>query len=191
MSQCQIQPKGLGSQRVTKDVQLHLKDLQSKWYQILKDEGFEDIEDHLIGGFETMENGQTAQAIDGARPLRSWSGVSAESIDPETGDLINIIDLYIVQEPLEEMQSTFPEPLFTQEQALLNCEDFIKICETICSHGNHTLSVNQVKQMWELYLDGGTNRSIAAAMGINDSLVFRTVKALSQWAMLSIELMDD
>ena len=130
-----------------------LKRQQAKWYAALKESGFNDIEDH---DYED-------------KPLKKWSGVSSGF------DVIS-------QEPLTPIQSSFPEKRFVKEELLLNHAEFDEICGAICGHGNHKLLASQVRAIWELYVNGETNRAIAKSIAINHVTVYRCIASLTKWA---------
>lgn len=134
---------------------------QRQWYAALKSEGFKDIE----------------SASSPNRPLKSWKSAAIQIVATE-------IDLIASQEQENSLQSEFPDSLLTLEQKLVCNPEFDKLCERLCEHGNHQLSAHEVKGIWLAYIDGGSNRSIAEHLNINDTLVWRTIKALSEWMNL-------
>jgi hypothetical protein len=134
-----------------------LRRQQAEWYRILEKNGFEDIEDH------SHED----------KPLKRWSGIPAAS---------GIIDAITHQEAGSPIQSSFPEKRFVKEERLLNHPEFEQICVSICSHGNHKLNSVNVRQIWELYLEGATNRGIAKTVSINHVTVYRCIANLTKWA---------
>lgn len=159
-----------------------LKELQAKWYQILLEDGFEDIEDWEIGGFEVLSNGIQVSALEGGRPLKAWSGISMKIIDYLP------IESVLTQPPLKEIQSIGPIPIISQEKELLNREDFDDICAGITHHGNHSLTKIQVRGIWEMYVEHGySDRRIGKELGINDTLVWRIRQHLTKWAEIMSE----
>ena len=138
-----------------------LKRLQAEWYERLKQDGFEDIEDTSLD----------------ERPLKRWSG--AVSLD---GKQKPVCDLFGFQDPGTEIQSSFPSKRYGKEEALLNHAEFDDICSSVCGHGNHRLVASQVKEIWELYLEGKTNRAISKETKVNHVTVYRTITSLTEWA---------
>lgn len=143
-----------------------LKAAQEEWYSRLKEEGFEDIEDH------SYED----------KPLKRWSGSVATTVVGEDGEVVSIVDIFAHQEAGIGVQSSFPEKRFGREESLLNHRDFDEICASVCSHGNSFLSPEQVRKIWELHLEGATNRGIAKAISINYMMVYRCIVNLTKWA---------
>lgn len=150
---------------MTKTVLTQLAELQSKWYKILQDNGFDDIEDH-----ESKNN----------EYLKVWSGIS--HLIQKDGEIIDLLDLCVVQSPLMEIKTSFPDPLLTNEESLLHHPKFDLVCENICSHGRHKLIPIQIKEILILHIEGKTERSIGQTLNINDTLVHRTIKALQEWS---------
>lgn len=140
--------------------------LQAYWYGQLTENGFEDAED------TTREYPL----------LKKWSGASTYTLpDRFSGHLrdVHALDLIPERRAISETIS------YSREQFLFHPE-FDTLCKGIVRHGNHTGTTHQVRAIWEAYIHGGTNRSIAAALAINDTFVWRTIRALTQW----MELMD-
>jgi GNAT superfamily N-acetyltransferase len=133
-----------------------LHELEREWYERLKKEGFEDIEDHTYPD----------------KPLKRWSGAHG----------VGIVDAVKHQEANEPHQSSFPDKRFAKEERLLNHADFDEICRLICGHGNHKLTAELVRAIFEKYVDGDTNREIAEALGINHVSVFRCIEKLRNWS---------
>lgn len=132
------------------------KKVQDEWYAILKKDGFEDIEDHSFDD----------------KPLKRWSGISA----------LGLIDSLASQEAGEPIQSSFPEKRFVKEERLLNHAAFDDICSSVCGHYNHKLVAAEVRRIWEMYVEGETNRGIAKATKINNVTVFRCIVSLTKWS---------
>lgn len=142
-----------------------IKDLEKTWYKTLEDNGFEDIEDHRYP----------------EKPLKMWTGISIEV--HEMGEWANIwVDGVMYQEPLTDMKSSFPEGILCKEEMLLNNPSFQMVCQSICRHGNHTLTTQDVTQIWVEYIEGLSLRKIAKKVGIDHVLVFRTIKSLTNWS---------
>ncbi len=141
--------------------------LQAYWYSKLED--FSDAENTSLR----------------ARPLKKWTGIS--HIVSSGGDkVIDLMELVIAQDPENPYRNSLPESPIRNQERLLHHSEFDALCEQICDHGNHRLTTAQVKVIWAEYIEGGTNRSIAKLLGVNDTLVWRTINTLTQWT----ELMD-
>lgn len=138
---------------------------EADWYKALAQDGFEDIEDTSLAD----------------RPLKKWTGVIGEVTYDKFDKLISILDFYSHTQPGEDVKSNYPHPLFYLEERLLNSEEFNEICEYICTHRNRNITIIQVKIIWEMYIDGGTNKGISKVLGIHDSTIFRIIKALREW----------
>lgn len=141
------------------------KRAQAEWYARLKEEGFEDIEDH------SLED----------KPLKRWSGINI-GIPQAGSSSISIIDLLAHQEAGMPIQSSFPEKRFGKEERLLNHASFDSICDSICGHGNHKLVVTQVRTIWEMHTEGEAYREIARLLGIHKTTVYRCLVNLKSWA---------
>lgn len=150
------------SRRISPELQA----AQDEWYARLKKDGFEDIEDHSSDD----------------KPLKRWSGITATVPSEDGRESISIIDIFAHQEHGIPIQSSFPEKRFIKEERLLNRADFDDICGSVCGHRNHKLVSGQVREIWELYLEGETNRAIAKAININNVTVYRCIASLTKWA---------
>lgn len=140
-------------------------ELQDEWYDILKKDGFEDIED-------------TSSVH---RPLKKWTGTFGEYGPNKLDKLINILDYYSHQEPGEDVKSNFPHPVFYVDESLLFREDFNSICQYVCNHGNRDVLPAQVKDIWQRYVNGETYRAIAKHTDIYYTTVYRIVAMLRKW----------
>jgi hypothetical protein len=143
-----------------------IKELQNHWYEIAKENGFEDIEDHSLE----------------FKPLKTWSGISIEHFNQSTHELVNMLDFISYQEPLKPIQSSFPENIQSSGYDLLHSEDFESICIWICRHGNRKINEESVKNIWVMHLEGNSLRSIACRINIDHRLVHRVVKTLEEWS---------
>lgn len=141
------------------------KDIQDEWYEIIKKDGFEDIEDTSLA----------------YRPLKKWTADVGEYTSNSLDKLINVLDFYSHQEPGEDIKSNFPHPVFYADERLLLREDFDSICEYVCSHGNRGLMPYQIKDIWQKYVKGDSYRSIAKQTDIYYATVYRIVVALRKW----------
>lgn len=144
------------------------KKLQSIWYEKLAKSGFQDIEDTDVRGFE-----------DG-RPLKKWEGISPWILG-EADDFFNIIDIQSVNGPDFNTVSSWPEPIYCQEQELLNHPDFKVICERLFKHGNSACTSEQVIVIWRDYCEGDSQRTIGKRYGISDTTVLRITHRLTEW----------
>ncbi len=104
-------------------------------------------------------------------------------IDDEHFDLL---DLVTSQQPGAPLESSFPEGHLSIYERLLHAATFPDLCHSVCAHGRHQLTPAIVRDIWVRFLDGASNRGIGGALNLNDSLVWRTINTLTQWA----ELMD-
>lgn len=143
-------------------IQTNLTELQATWYKILNESGFKDIED------ENQEY------------LKSWSGVS--QFIEVNGECIDLLDLHLTQEPLNNIKSSFPEPILTEAESLLHHPKLQDVCINICSHWNHSLNPEQVKEILFRHTEGQTERLIGQELNLNDTLIHRTIKTLLKWA---------
>lgn len=152
-----------------------IKELQKEWYEILKQNDFIDIEDTSVTGFEIgpLANGS-------GHPLKVWTGRSIDFFENE--DDCPLIDKLIRQEALEPIRSSYPEPLFTQEQTFEFEEDFEDIVKSMCKHKNRSLNETQVKMIWELHLGGLSSRQIAREIECDHITAWRVVTTLTKWA---------
>lgn len=114
-------------------------------------------------GFQDIED-----ITDPHRPLVKWSGVSHNGlVESERAEL-----------PL------WPESPFLILQELLYHSELSMVCESICKHGNHSLTPCLVKKVLEMQIQGMTCRKIGKILDISYVAVFRTQKKLSEWALL-------
>lgn len=159
-----------------------LIELTALWYKKLKDSGFEDIED------ENQEY------------LKSWTGISihvsiASGVEADkeskpannSVEFVDLVDLLYSQEPLKEIQTSFPEPLLTEMESLFHHPRLDKVCKNICSHGRHKLKPKNIKQILTLHIEGISQREIARRLEINDTLIHRTIQTLTQWSKVMPE----
>ncbi len=102
------------------------------------------------------------------RPLLKWSGVSHNNhVESERALL-----------------SSWPDSPFIPLEDLLYHPDLPSVCESICKHGNHSLTPALVRRILEMNTQGMTFRLIGKALGINYVTVFRAQKKLNEWAIL-------
>lgn len=134
------------------------EDLQKEWYDKLEQEGFVDIEDARFEG----------------RPLKKWSSAVTAAFFMEKRWL----------RPGEGIVGGFPEPIFTQEEALLNREDFQTICISICRHRNRKLTPDDVRSLWVFYCEGETQRGIAKKINTSKRTVTRIIAVFKEWMKL-------
>jgi hypothetical protein len=122
-----------------------------------------------LAGFVDIED-----ATDPERPLLNWTGVGLNGeLDPENNAL-----------------PAWPVSPFVMQEELLYHPELAAVCESICKHGNHSLSPPQVKKILELNIQGMTCRGIGKELEISYVTVFRAQKKLNEWAIL-IESRDD
>ncbi len=142
---------------------MSLKAIQQKWYEILKNEGFEDQEDHEAPGI----------------PLKKWSGY------------YSIHNFNIPQTLEEQAKSNFPEPILTRKEEFLNSREFDKACAFLCNpartgargrpSGFVDLTVTKVNYIWERHCNGDDQRTIGANLKINHVKVHRIIATLTEW----------
>jgi hypothetical protein len=100
--------------------------------------------------------------------------------DLPNGKTVNITDLYLYQEENTEIQSSWPEPIFSQPQNFQNHPDFDLKVEEVCNHKNVKFNPIQAAQIWNLYVEGVTWREIAKQIGIHESTVSRVIIKLTE-----------
>lgn len=112
-------------------------------------------------GFDDIESCQ------GDRPLKKWSFLYevTQHIQPAREDAI----------------SSCPDPKFSKEEELLNLDDFLVICQNLCTHGNRHLTGSDVKSIWIYYCEGTTHREIAKKVNTTKRTVFRIICELKEW----------
>lgn len=94
----------------------------------------------------------------------------------------------IYNEQNDPFKTSFPEPKLSDEERFLYHPEFDSVCQRICSHGHSKLTPNQARAIWVLYIDGKSNRVIAGHLGINDTLVWRTIHKLGSYmALMDLE----
>lgn len=173
---------------------------QKKWYSRLQKEGFNDIEDWTIGGFELIsecyrpkpEGGQLSGYISnvkardgsltknvnikketaekGGRPLKKWSGISA---------------LYITAtQPPGQVVSSFPQSVYAEEEEFQNHPEFQDLCLRLCQHGNSRLTAKLVRSIWVDYCEGKTIRQSEVTYKVSDTTVFRVIQTVTEWMKL-------
>lgn len=149
--------------------------LQEEWYQKLAAAGFEDAEDTNIKGFE-----------DG-RPLRKWSGISnwihSSGEEPFDVFVLELADLN--QPPQCPIISSWPDPLFSQEEEFLHRSDFHEICKNLFSHGNSACTPETAIAIWSDYCSGDSQRMIENRYGISDTTILRITNKLTEWMNMS------
>jgi hypothetical protein len=139
----------------SEDAGLSFSLLQSKWYGIIKDHGFQDQED-------------TTRTD---RPLKKWSGLSALYVD--------------VHQPAGVgMVSSFPQSIYREEEIFGGHPGFHDLCQRICRHGNSVSTPMQVAALWEDYCLGLSCREMGVKYGLNYTTAFRTVKRVKEWMNL-------
>lgn len=122
-----------------------------------------------LEGFPEIED-----VADPDRSLIRWSGVGLH------GEL----------DPNENVLSLWPDsPLVTQED-LLHHPSLPAVCESICKHGNHSLTGTQVRCILEMQTQGMSCRAIGKSLSVSHVAVFRAQKKLNEWALL-IESRDE
>lgn len=137
--------------------------LQREWYAKLREAGFDDIEaseDRIMG-----------------RPLKKWT----TSFHEANKDIPGFCD---VQPEYTSIASSFPEGRYTKEEAFLEREDFLSICESICRHGNRKVRAIDIKILWIHYCDGQTHRQIARKMNTSKQTVARILSRIQEWMEL-------
>lgn len=134
------------------------KALQEVWYKKLLASGFKDIEDLGVNSFE-----------DG-RPLKNWECNWTLGGGHETN-----------QAPGSPVTSSWPEPVYRQEEELLNHPNFKNICERLFSHGNSACTITQIVSIWGDYCEGDSQRIIGKRYGVSDTAIFRITHKLIEW----------
>jgi len=126
--------------------------LQRKWYEILKNNGFEDQE--------------SADYTD--RPLKKWSGSSWVYSEMH-------------QPPGVMAVSSLPQSIFKEEEHFQNHPEFDEICSSLCKHGNSRLNPVLVKAIWQDYCEGRSTRESERSHMVSDTAVFRVIKTITEW----------
>lgn len=152
--------------RILNEKCLHCKSERSHWYQKAKDSGFQDIErdDLYLHKFTGLTEG-----FDEAQ--ESWGFLDRFAHQPAAGYLI----------------SSWPEGVFSQEEAFLHHSEFDELCETLCGHGNNSLSPNELREIWAAYCEGKSHRGIAQLFDVSDTAIFRAIKKITEW----MHIMED
>jgi len=137
----------------------HCNLLKSKWDLKLKKNNFEDAEKNKL--------------------LKKWTGIEIHYERPTS-----LIDIACTQEPLEPIKSTWPEPNFSVEETLLNNPDLEDICESLCGHGNHLATSQQMVAIWKAHCEGDSLRTIEKKFKIHNVTVYRIIKKLREVSKL-------
>ena len=127
-----------------------LRDLQDKWYQVLKQEGFNDIEDY--------------QRAD--RPLLEWHAFK-----------------YISPRSQQRQQSylEYEEKI----EAFIRSESFDDVFLFITNHWNSS-KTDEAKQIWDLYLQGWTERRIANHINRSKTCVHQVLWRILEWVKVLV-----
>ena len=132
----------------------HCLEIQEQWYEKLKKKGFNDIEDKHL------------------RILKKWTGST------------DLVDIFKIQEPNEEIQSSWPETYFNKESEFLHNPNFIEICQDVFKHGNNAISATIMLHIWEGYCDGLSYRELEKRFHIQYTTIFRAVTRIKEMANL-------
>jgi GNAT superfamily N-acetyltransferase len=132
---------------------------QNKWYPVLARQGFKDIEQ---------------DPTDPEGPLKKWSGVDGHAIT----------DAVACQEPLQDVQSSFPAPTYARLEQLLTGDNLDACTDSIAHRPNTKLKQRQVEAVLAMTVRGMTERGIATKLKVNDSAVHRCLEALKEWSEL-------
>lgn len=144
--------------------------IQKKWYERAENSGFNDIED-------TSRND---------RPLKSWSGKSLTLHTSDAGPDIEFSPDYLLDEiastePLTRLKTSFPEPIYRQEEMFLDHPEFKNICIAICNHGNSKFTIEILINIWIDYCAGQSVRIIGEKYKIHYSQVSRAINKIDEW----------
>ncbi len=135
------------------------------WNELLKTKGFKDIED-------------TDSPLE---LLKSWSGDVPIETEVD-GELVNILDFELTQDPEDDVKSSFPPALFDQEAEFMFGENYKDACRKVASSG--ILNSRQVSSIWERYLEGETRRAAGKRLGVSRDAIQRVVRQLRERAKL-------
>lgn len=103
------------------------------------------------------------------------------NMDSDRGGAFDWTEEY-AQPPYKESSGcSWPEQVFSQEEALLNHPEWGQICKNVCQHGNSTLTPSQVTRIWQHYCEGKSRRVIARELYVNDMAIFRVIKRITEW----------
>lgn len=111
-------------------------------------------------GFEDIENtGITT------RPLKDWHSFK------------------FIDESSQARQKTRSE---YQKKAddFINREDLKEICLLIVKHGNNTLTAVQIESIWELHLQGFTERGIAHYLKRSKTCIHGVIERVRTWMII-------
>lgn len=120
-------------------------------------------------GFEDIEDVTRED-----RPLLKWTGLNHN---------------HVVESERASFPS-WPETPFVANEELLYHPKLSEVCDSICKHGNNSLTHCQVKKILYMHIHGLTCREIGRSLDIGYVTVFRTQKKLNEWALL-IENRED
>jgi predicted DNA-binding protein YlxM (UPF0122 family) len=109
-------------------------------------------------GFEDIENTKHD-----SRPLNEWHSFKKPK-------------------PSQSVDSLYQ----SQIETFLNQKDFDDICRLMTKHGNSRLTVKQIRNIWELHIDGLSNRKIEKQLKIPRSTVYDYIKGLRLWMLLTL-----
>jgi len=128
------------------------EEIQAKWYDRLRREGFEDQENEAYAD----------------RPLKRWSGISSIYVDT-------------FQPAGSKIISSFPESLLKEEEHFQNHPEFKELCISLCVHGNSRLSPKRVQLIWMDYCSGKTQRESELKHKVSDTTVLRIIRRITEW----------
>lgn len=111
-------------------------------------------------GFEDIENTNLPD-----RPLKQWHSTE-------------------FAKPVVRNRSKTRLEYQEKAQAFFHRKDIEDVWRSIVSHGSTTLKVCHVKKIWELYLDGLTERTIASQMNRSKTCIHYTLVKIKAWMNL-------
>lgn len=129
--------------------------LQKHWYEVLKNEGFEEQEDTTYTD----------------RPLKRWTGVASFYVDQ-------------YQPAGKSLVSSFPQSNVATQERFIHHRDFDQICQKVCEHGNRKVTPETVASIWKDYCAGMTFRDSNIKHKTSFATVFRVIRKVTEWMSL-------
>ena len=85
------------------------------------------------------------------------------------------------QEPLKDMQSSFPTAMFQEEQELMDNPEFKKVSESVTRHKNNKLKAELIFFLWNGHVNGISNRGLAKTLSVNEKAIRNYIKKIKSW----------
>lgn len=107
-----------------------------------------------------------------------------EQIDKQDRPLLNYDSTHFIK-PSVQARMSAREEYNKKIDSLINHRNFEKICKSITSHGNSSLTPNKVKAILELHRGGITERAIAQKIKRSQKCVHITIAKAQEWMKVS------